>query len=107
MINILSILSIVALIPLVLEYGFVAGLSLKRRRRGANGYTIAIMWWALASVLYMGNDVLKASLMSMDYLANRGLILAVGSLFVRVCLLASVSYMLWVMKVRSKKNEEL
>jgi len=103
MINILGILSIVALIPLLVEYGFVAILSLRRRRRGANGYTIAIMYWALASLLYMANDILKASLMTMDYFPNRGLILASGSLLVRIMLLASVSYMIYVMRERAKK----
>lgn len=104
-VDILSILSIMALIPLLLQISYVAILSKIRLKIGYNGYTRAIFYSALAGVLYMLNDALKASSMAFDYISNRGLVNATGSLLVRIIALSAITYLIYVMHHNEQDTE--
>ena len=87
-------ISATALIVLIFKFGEVAGQSWRRHKRGANGLTLAILYWALASILYSANEISRLYLMSLDTFPSRGLILVIGSAVSRVIIVAALVYLM-------------
>ena len=87
-------ISATALIVLIFQFGIVGRQAWQRHRRGKNGYTLAIFYWALASIVYSTNEILRLYLMGLESFPARGMVTVTGSAITRVLIVAAIVYLM-------------